>query len=173
MDNELMTVQQIAEKKGVTTRIVHKWIADCELEPEEIKLPGLEGGRPAGLYSLGVIEKAISITKDISLASQMSETGKAKFVIGTIELEGSPEQVQAMRAKLDEYHNAIEFHKKEAERFLREKDEMGRIAVQNNRAYSGVLRRLPRKELSEEEREWLARPTATEFMDKRFGNLWR
>lgn len=79
---ELMTVQQIAENKGVTERTVRNWIASCEIDPEMLQEQE-RGGKPVPWYDLDRMESALSVRIDISLASKMSDTGKLKFMTGS------------------------------------------------------------------------------------------
>jgi polyhydroxyalkanoate synthesis regulator phasin len=54
-EEKLMTVQEIAAAKGVSERHVRTWIADCALDPEELRVNS-QGGRPSPLYSLSILE---------------------------------------------------------------------------------------------------------------------
>jgi hypothetical protein len=104
--DDLMTVAEIAEKKGVSTRWIRAQIADLELDPDGYKKN--TGARDTPLYSLSVLEQESSKTQDSKLVSQLSEKSKMKFMIGHVELEGTPEQVQQVRMYIDDQRAQIE-----------------------------------------------------------------
>jgi hypothetical protein len=178
--DDLLPVQMIATVKGVSQRWVRQQIADFALEPVELRETDAHGSKQA-YYSLKELEAAVSGKKDMDAVSQMSDAGKTKFLIGHIELEGTPEQQQAIRLYVDqvraEDRALIEAQTKqlvtmekdlvrvqaENDRVWKERAREQDMHGRNLKAYNMLLDRCPDSMLTEKEIEWKGRPSGSDW----------
>jgi transcriptional antiterminator len=104
MNKEWMTVQQLAEKYAVSTKTIRRWIADAELEPDELVIPKT-GGHKVPLYSIDQVDANVHLKE---VGELKSDTSKLKFMIGHVELEGTNEQRKAIRDYVDAIQHQLD-----------------------------------------------------------------
>jgi transposase len=143
MNEELMTVQQLAEKYNVSTKTIRRWIADAEIEPAELVIPKA-GGHRIPLYSRDQVDTSVHLIETKELKS---DTSKLKFMIGHIELEGTEQQRQSIREYIDNMQAQVE----ESKRLLLEEKaysaDVWRIANKEMERISALLRKDKAKQI--------------------------
>jgi hypothetical protein len=170
MEN-LMTYEELASEYEVTVRAVKRWVADTNIEPVQV-VQGT-GGRPKVLFDKIQLDEALVALADLKHVEKLSDTGKIKFMIGHVELEGTSEQRDALRAYIDVLKLNLELKDDKIrmlDETIRDKElRLGKQSIQlgqQSRQYEQLLRMVPAERLSQEERDWLAAPTVSEFCRK-------
>jgi hypothetical protein len=93
---DLMTNKELAVYYYVAERTIRRWIADADIEPEELRIN--PQGSKTPLYSQSKLDTYVQL---MDTESMKADATKLKFMIGHIELEGTIEQREGIRAFID------------------------------------------------------------------------
>jgi hypothetical protein len=157
--DDLMTVKEIAEAKSISERMVRYNLAETGLEPEMVDSSA--HGKPKLFYSLDKYEAVTSHLSDQKLISQLSADTQRTVAYGFIERYGTQEERQALRDFIDKQDKLIEYKDK----LIKEQQEDIKLIAAScaiaedemhaaKREYSKLLRYVPDKYKSKEQRDW-------------------
>jgi hypothetical protein len=79
--DELLTVEEIAEKTSVHTNTVRNLLTRFKLSSVGVRQTSAKG-QPAKLYSFISYQGACEVMKDLEGFNKLSESGKTKFIVG-------------------------------------------------------------------------------------------
>lgn len=79
---EMLSLQEIANRRGVSERTIRRQLAAMDIDPTEFKVNAQGSRTPLYPYSQVKYDKALSHLEDVSLASRMSDAGKLKWLTG-------------------------------------------------------------------------------------------
>jgi hypothetical protein len=153
-DDELLDREEIQRRLGISKDTFYELRTFGEIEPAELKIN--TQGSKTPLYSLLSFLLQKETYTDKSHIEALSPKSKMKFLIGHVELEGTEEQRTAIRDMIDAKDARIKNLESEC-------DSMMTIATENNREYERVLKRLPKSELTHEQRKWLSARWGSEY----------
>jgi phenylalanyl-tRNA synthetase alpha subunit len=102
---KLYTIAELAAYKNVSMRTIRQLIANLDIDPDDY-VANTQGSKTP-LYTLSKLELQSSSLQDIEAVQKLSDAGKLKFMIGSIELEGTVEQKAKIRAYIDSKDNEI------------------------------------------------------------------
>lgn len=151
-----MTIKELALSKEVSERTIRRYIIACELDPEGYasNMQGIQ----TPLYDKLKFDTAMSNLSDSQHFSKLSDESKLKFTIGHIELEGTSDQRDALRAYLDNIHSQLLDERKYSERVWEiagenNKKLMKQVINDKAREYEGIFKevRKLRKQLNLDE----------------------
>jgi predicted transcriptional regulator len=160
--DKLVSVAEIAEKEGVSEKTVRYWMAEMVFEPEELRI-NPQGSRTP-LYSWTKWELQLPIYREQKVIEKLSDSGKLKFMIGHIELEGTEEQVAAIRGYIDGLRLQLENKNEELKMITDSRDHYEEMALSNAREYNRILKYVPEHLKTKQQRDWENAPSASSLI---------